>query len=162
MSSLHIPLTLLDPDGGWVNAPLHVHELHGRPALLHFWSRNDAACRRELQQLLGWVEPLLPRGLQLVGVHVPMTRGEKLDTNAIEAAARELGLRYPIAVDDGSLAQSYGVDALPAYLVFDADGWLRHRMCGTHASDDVHPVLEHLEPLLEHHGDGHLDSTAAP
>ena len=66
--SFHIPLTLLDPDGGWVNAPLHVHELHGRPALLHFWSRNDATCRRELQQLLGWVESLRPRGLQLVGV----------------------------------------------------------------------------------------------
>lgn len=144
MSALDVPLTLLDPEGGWINAPVHVHDLHGRPVLLHFWSTNCESCKEQFPRLQSWLAEFGPKGLQLIGVHVPM-EGEDLakdlDTNAIEATVKRLGLRYPVAVDDGSMAAAYGVEALPAYLVYDPNGVLRHRAAG---EDALSPLLRQL------------------
>jgi len=145
---LDIPLTLLDPDGGWINAPLHVHDLHGRPVLLHFWSTHDESLQEQLPQLLEWIREFAPRGLQVIGVHVPLD-GEDLrkamDTNDLEARAKQLSLHHPIAVDDGSMMAAYRVSGLPSYLIYDAFGKQRMRVSGTHESlRMVRQVLDRL------------------
>jgi thiol-disulfide isomerase/thioredoxin len=144
MSALDVPLTLLDPEGGWINAPVHVHDLHGRPVLLHFWSTNCDPCEGQVLELQGWLKEFGPRGLRVIGVHVPMAEEElekALDTNALEAEVKRLGLRYPVAVDDGSMAAAYGVEGLPACLVYDPNGVLRHRAAG---EDALSPLLRQL------------------
>ena len=157
-----IPLTLLDPDGGWVNAPVHVSELHDRPVLLHFWSTHCVSCKEQLPPLHRLIAELEPRGLRVIGVHVPLNEDEDaLDTNVIETEARRLNLKHPIAVDDGSMAQSYGVKAIPAFLVFDKNGELRHQVSGEKA-------LGHLRSALERAVEAHVSaphgdiSAAAP
>jgi peroxiredoxin len=148
MATLDIPLVVLDPNGGWINAPVHVHELHGRPVLLHFWSARSEACRAQFPQLRAWLQAFTPRGLQVVGVHVPspgQPLARALDTRALEAlVVRELGWHHPVAVDDGAVAQVYGVQVVPAYLIFDSQGLLRHRVSGEGAVRHVQHVLERL------------------
>ena len=78
MSSHDVPLTLLDPEGGWINAPVHVHELRGRPTLLYFWSELSKTNQEQLPKIKALLDEFVPKGLQVIGVHVPMD-GEDLE-----------------------------------------------------------------------------------
>ncbi|HYH95570.1 TlpA disulfide reductase family protein [Hyalangium sp.] len=140
----HIPLTLLDPDGGWINAPVHVSQLRGRPVLLHFWSMDCEDCIGQLAQVQDWILEYGPRGLVVIGVDVTHSEDELRDTNAVEFFARRHGLRHPIAVDDGSMAQAYGVDSHPGYLVFDTQGILRLHAFTPEQLEEVRMVLDRL------------------
>jgi peroxiredoxin len=140
----YIPLTLLDPDGGWINAPVHVSQLHGRPVLLHFWSMDCESCGDQLEQVQEWIREYSARGLVVIGVDVTHSESELRDTNAVEQFAREHGLLHPIAVDDGSMAQAYGVESHPAYLVFDTQGILRLEAIRPAQLQEVRRLLERL------------------
>ncbi len=148
MSSLDVPLTLLDPRGGWINAPVHVHDLHGRPVLLYFWTERFTSSQTQLPRLQALVREFIPRGLQVIGVHVPMKgqdAKQAMDTNDIEATVKRLGFHHPVAVDDGSMAQAYGVQGTPAYLVFDESLKLRLRVLGDESLEEaLRPLLERL------------------
>jgi peroxiredoxin len=139
-----VPLTLLDPDGGWINSPVHVSELHGLPVLLHFWSMDCESCLGQFAQVQDWIQAYGPRGLVVIGVDVTHSERELHDTNAVEDFARRHALRYPIAVDDGSMAQAYGVDSHPGYLVFDTQGILRLHASTPEQLPDVRRILERL------------------
>ena len=140
----YIPLTLLDPDGGWINSPVHVSQLHGRPVLLHFWSMDCESCVEQLAQVQDWIREYIPRGLVVIGLDVTHSESELRDTNAVEEFARRHRLRHPIAVDDGSMAQAYGVDSHPGYLVFDTQGILRLQATRPEQMQDVRRLLERL------------------
>jgi peroxiredoxin len=140
----YVPLTLLDPTGGWINAPVHVSQLHGRPVLLHFWSMDCDSCIDQLAQLQEWLRDYGPRGLVVIGVDVTHSEQELRDTNAVEAFALKHGLRHPIAVDDGSMAQAYGVESHPSYLLFDTQGILRLRASDLERSQELRMLLERL------------------
>ncbi|OJH37644.1 TlpA family protein disulfide reductase [Cystobacter ferrugineus] len=145
-SSLDVSLTVLDPPGGWINAPVHVHDLHGRPVLLYFWTERFASSQSQFPRLQSLVREFIPRGLQVIGVHVPMkgqAPDQAMDTNDIEATVKRLGFHHPVAVDDCSIAQAYGVRGTPAYLVFDESLKLRLRVMGDESLEEV------LRPLLE-------------
>jgi len=142
MQTHEIPLTLLDPDGGWVNAPVHVTETHGHPVLLHFWSMDCVHCVKQLGQVNDWLRQYGARGLQVIGVDITHSDAELRDTNRVEEFARRHGLTHSIAVDDGSMAQAYEVDNHHAVLLFDPYGHLR-----LHAEDDQ--GLRDIQALLE-------------
>ncbi|RKH38388.1 peroxiredoxin family protein [Corallococcus llansteffanensis] len=144
MASTKIPLTLLDPDGGWVNAPVHVSELDGLPVLLHFWTMDCEDCAAQFEAVNQWIVDYGPRGLKVIGVDVTHSETELRDTNKVEGFAREHALRYPIAVDDGSLAKAYGVDRHPAFLLFGTDGRLTHRAAGKDALRRIRALLKDL------------------
>lgn len=145
MSSHPLTLTVLDPNGGWVNAPLHVHDLRGWNVVMYFWNRDHAQCHEMLAEVNRWSQDLGMRGVQAVGVHVPLqgTGQKALDTNAVETAARQHHLRHAIAVDDGAISQAYGVTGIPTILLFDGSGRLRHR-----ASGDFAQLRSELERLV--------------
>jgi peroxiredoxin len=140
----YVPLTLLDPDGGWINAPVHVSQLHGRPVLMHFWSMDCDSCIEQISKLQEWIREYGPRGLVVIGVDVTHSEEELRDTNAVEGFARKYGLRHPIAVDDGSMAQAYGVEEHPAYLLFDTQGFLRLKSSTLEESRELRMLLERL------------------
>jgi peroxiredoxin len=140
----YVPLTLLDPDGGWINAPVHVSQLRGRPVLMHFWSMDCATCVEQIFQVQEWIREYGPRELMVIGVDVTHSEAELRDTNAVEGFARRHGLRHPIAVDDGSMAQAYGVESHPAYLIFDTQGILRLHAFTPGQMQEVRMLLERL------------------
>ncbi|AEI62271.1 peroxiredoxin family protein [Corallococcus macrosporus] len=143
MPTLDIPITLLDPDGGWINTPVHVSELDELPVLLHFFSVKQRGGDEDIDAVKRLIAEFAPRGLKVISVDVTHSAKELRDTNAVEAFARRHGLYHPIAVDDGSMARAYDVADTPAWLVFDADaGRLRHHFSGRNASRHVRQVLE--------------------
>jgi peroxiredoxin len=145
MSTPKIPLKLLDPDGGWINAPVHVSELDGQPILLHFWSMDCQDCTAQFTEVKQWLQVFSPQGLRIIGVDVTGSEQELKDTNAVEEFALQHGLSYPIAVDDGSMAKAYRVSQHPAFLLFSAEGWLRFHFSGP---DGVRKVKTALGLLM--------------
>jgi thiol-disulfide isomerase/thioredoxin len=144
MQTHEIPLTLLSPTGGWVNSPVHVSETHGHPVLLYFWSMDCESCISLMDQVRAWQQEYGGRGLQVIGVDVTHSAAELRDTNRVEQFAREHGIRYPIAVDDGSMAQAYEVDTHPTVLLFDPYGHLRLHADDAQGMRDIHLLLERL------------------
>ncbi|MBZ4414875.1 peroxiredoxin [Myxococcus sp. RHSTA-1-4] len=143
MPTLDIPIKLLDPTGGWVNTPVHVSELDELPVLLHFFSMKEVHATADFDDLKRFIAEYGPRGLKVISVDVTHSEKELRDTNAVESFARKHDLRHPIAVDDGSMAQAYGVTQTPAWLVFDADaGRLRHHFTGRNGAHHVRQVLD--------------------
>ncbi len=148
MSSMDVPLTLLDPEGGWINAPVHVHDLRGRPTVLYFWSELSKTNEQQLPTIKALLDEFIPKGLQVIGVHVPMDGedlGHALDTNDIESIVKRMGFRHPVAVDDGSMEAAYGVTEVPTFLVYDAFGILRFREEGGQSvSPELRRILDRL------------------
>jgi peroxiredoxin len=157
MATPKIPLKLLDPDGGWINAPVHVSELDGRPVVLHFWSMACEDCTGQFAEVKQWLDVFGPQGLRFIGVDVTRSQQELSDTNAVEGFARQHGLRYPIAVDDGSMAKAYGVTQHPSFLLFTAEGWLRYHLSGRDAAQKVGSALRLLM-----HAQGAMGAVSAP
>lgn len=94
----------------------------GRVLVLDFWAGWCAPCRDAVPPLRRLAEKFGPRGLVVVGVNA----GE--DATTALAAAAELGITYPVLLDE-SLALSDRVAAgqLPALLVIDDRGAIVHR-----------------------------------
>jgi thiol-disulfide isomerase/thioredoxin len=154
MPKLNSPLQALDPALGWINAPVHVHELAGHPVLLHFWSVHCESCLNDMPQLHALLERYLARGLKVIGVHVPLHEAD-LDTQQVEEHVQALHLHHPIAVDDSStirsITLSHDVRAVPAFLVYDRDGRLRHYSSGPQALGNLEYALERVVAGQEEH-----------
>jgi thiol-disulfide isomerase/thioredoxin len=144
MPRLNTPLNALDPANGWVNAPVHVHELSGWPVLLHFFSSSSEGSVDQVPELLALVERFKAQGLKVVGVHVPLNEGD-IDTNYVEQQMRRLKVSWPVAVDDSgtehSITRAHDVQGIPSLLVFDRNGLLRHHASGPRAVADIEAAL---------------------
>jgi thiol-disulfide isomerase/thioredoxin len=92
-------------------------EIDGQVVWVDFWASWCAPCRRSFP----WMNQMLSRyqdeGLQIIGVNVDKER-EMAETFLAETPA-DFDLRYDPA---GSLAEQFGVVAMPSSFVLDAEG----------------------------------------
>lgn len=89
------------PAGSWINSPpLRLSALRGHPVLVEFWTFGCSNCRNTLPWLRQVYEQYSPRGLVVIAVHSPEFEHER-GAAAVERAVRQLGIRYPVMVDDG-------------------------------------------------------------
>ena len=89
----------------------------GHVVVLAFWATWCPACRQEGPVLSRVREQLEPRGDRVVGLSV-----DHGSVAAIGAAARRLGMTYPIAVVDREVADRFNVELLPTVYVIDPRG----------------------------------------
>jgi cytochrome c biogenesis protein CcdA/thiol-disulfide isomerase/thioredoxin len=106
--------------------PLTLAQLRGHVVLVDFWTYSCINCQRTLPHVEAWYQRYHADGLEVVGVHSPEFAFEHVVSN-VRAAARALGVTYPIAVDD-SLATwaAYANEYWPAEYLIDAHGVIRH------------------------------------
>lgn len=93
----------------------------GRAVALHFWAEWCPICRLEE----GSISALQTDWPVLT---VAMKSG---NAAGVQAVLRQRGLPWQAAVDaDGSLSQRYGLGAVPAFIVLDAQGRIRFAELG--------------------------------
>jgi thiol-disulfide isomerase/thioredoxin len=120
------------PAGAWINSPpLRLSELRGRPVLVEFWTFECSNCRNTLPWVEHIYEQYAPRGLVVIAVHSPEFDRER-GAAAVERAVRQLGIRYPVMVDDAfrywtALDNRYW----PAFYLIGPDG----RIVATHIGE---------------------------
>src|SRR4051794_28948238 len=111
----------------WLNTsrPLSLPRLRGRVVLIDFWTYSCVNCLRTLPHLEAWDRAYRKDGLTIVGVHTPEFAFEHGRSN-VRRAAKDLGVRYPIAVDNAyGTWNAYGNQYWPAEYLIDRNGHVR-------------------------------------
>ena len=116
----------LDGLGPWFNSPpLTREQLKGKVVLIDFWTYSCINCLRTLPYLKAWDAKYRKDGLVIIGVHAPEFAFERDPANVAKAIA-DLGIRYPVALDNryvlwSALKNQYW----PAHYFVDAQGRIR-------------------------------------
>lgn len=113
------------------------------------WSRRSVALLPSLAELRAEFEP---RGVELLSVRLedpPGGEGEDLSGERAERFAYPLGSLL-LREDFAAVSRRYGFSDLPAVLIFDAAGRLRHAFDGVDPVSGARPedVADAIESLL--------------
>lgn len=116
---------------GWLNsAPLATASLRGKVVLVDFWTYSCINCLRALPYVRAWQTRYADHGLVVIGVHAPEFAFEK-DVGNVSKAVRELGIGYPVALDnDYAIWRAFRNQYWPAHYFIDAQGRIRHHHFG--------------------------------
>ncbi len=114
----------------WLNTPgdkpITLKSLRGKVVLVDFWTYSCINCQRSLPHVEAWYSRYHADGLEVVGVHTPEFAFEHVVSNIV-SAAHQLGVRYPIAVDNNYATwDAYSNMYWPAEYLIDATGQVRH------------------------------------
>ena len=113
--------------------------------LVDFWTYSCINCLRTLPapQDLGRAPTARP-GLTIVGVHTPEFAFEHVPSN-VRKATRELGVRYPVAIDDGYKTwDAYQNGAWPTEYLIDRRGHIREIKEGEGNYDETERTIRKL------------------
>ncbi len=100
---------------------LRLKEMRGEVVLINFWATWCGPCRQELPQLNKLHEQYAKAGFTLLGINVDA------DAKSAAAMAARLGVTFPVLHDrDKRVSRLYGVDTMPATLIVDRSGKVRH------------------------------------
>jgi cytochrome c biogenesis protein CcdA/thiol-disulfide isomerase/thioredoxin len=115
----------------WVNSPaLAPEELRGKVVLVDFWTYSCINCLRALPYVKAWYAKYKDHGLVVIGVHSPEFAFEK-DPASVRRAVSELGVTYPVALDDDyAIWQGFNNQYWPAHYFIDAAGHIRSHHFG--------------------------------
>lgn len=109
----------------------------GAPVWINFWAPWCPACRTEMPRLEGFHLEHADDGLVILGV------GVRDSPESMRAYADEVGVSYPIVVDDvGTVADAYQALALPVHYWIDRDGIVRDWAFGEVPPDLLASSLE--------------------
>jgi peroxiredoxin len=122
---------------------LRLAEQRGQVVMVNFWATWCGPCRQEMPHLNRLHESYKKAGFTLLGVNIDD------DPKAAIALAQRLGVNFPVLLDtDKKVAKTYDLNAMPATLLIDRDGRVRHIYRGY--KDGAEQTYEqHLRALLK-------------
>lgn len=107
--------------------PFDLAAERGHVVVLNFWASWCGPCRQEMPQLNRLHDTYRGAGLVLLGVNV--------DDDPQRAAdiARRQGIRFPVLLDsDKAVVRRWDLGSMPATVLIDRDGRVRHLHRGWH------------------------------
>ena len=121
-------------------APDSLARYRGKVTLVNLWASWCAPCRSETPALERLFEEDRGRGLIVLGID----QGESAD--AASAFVRQMGLTYPILVDEGQqYGRAYAAVGLPTSIVVDRSG---HIVRGIDGELSIDQMREAVDPVL--------------
>ena len=135
----------LDGATQWLgSAPLGAEQLRGKVVLVDFWTYSCINCLRALPYVKAWHQKYHDQGLVVVGVHAPEFAFER-DPGNVAKAVRELGIGYPVAVDNQyTIWRAFRNQYWPAHYLIDAQGRLRYHHFGEGNYAETERVIQQL------------------
>jgi thiol-disulfide isomerase/thioredoxin len=141
----HSALSTLDGAPVWLNSdPLTAGGLRGRVVLVDFWTYSCVNWLRTLPYVRAWHERYRENGLVVVGVHAPEF-GFEHDLDNVRRAARELGVGYPVVIDNKfAIWRSFDNHYWPAVYLVDPEGRIRFHHFGEGAYEAIERAIQRL------------------
>ena len=122
--------------------PFRLSDHRGEVVVLNLWATWCPPCRHEIPDFIALQEELGDQGLTVVGVAL-----DEGGWDAVGPFADEMGINYPVAVDDGTVDGLYGPTvSFPTTFIIDREGNVAHYVPGMILRDDLEPLLR---PLLD-------------
>jgi thiol-disulfide isomerase/thioredoxin len=117
-------------------------ELRGKVVLIDFWATWCQPCKKEMPGYQKLLDQYGSRGFTVVGFKFDTM----MDTEDPILFAKDIGVRYPLAVADHDLKQKFGgIQGLPTTMLYDRLGILRQKIVGFEYTDviesEIKPVL---------------------
>src|SRR5919106_1398815 len=140
---------------GWLNSePLTPEGLQGRVVAVQFWTYTCVNWLRTLPYVREWAAKYHDQGLSVIGVHTPEFGFER-DVDNVIAAAQEMRVDYPIALDSNyAVWRAFANQFWPALYIADAAGRIRFH----HFGEGEYPMTEMvIQQLLLNAGAGDID-----
>src|SRR6476646_6362338 len=152
----------LDGLGPWFNSPpLTREQLLGKVVVIDFWTYSCINCLRSIPYVKAWDAKYRKDGLVVIGVHAPEFAFEREPAN-VAKAIQELGIRYPVALDNqyrlwSALHNNYW----PAHYFVDAQGRIRYHHFGEGEYAMSERVIRQLLAEAGHAPAGDMTAVAA-
>ena len=106
---------------------LTVAGLRGKVVLIDFWGTWCAPCKTEMPGYQMLMDRYGPQGFTVVGLKVDVMQ----DTEDPVQFAKQIGVRYPLAVAADDLRQKFGgLEGLPTTMLYDRTGILVKKVIG--------------------------------
>lgn len=139
------PMPSLDGAVEWLNSPpLTAESLRGKVVLVDFWTYSCINCLRSLPYVKAWADKYKDDGLVVIGVHAPEFAFER-DVANVKNAVKELGLSYPVAVDNNyAIWQAFNNHYWPAHYFIDARGRVRYHHFGEGDYEQSEKIIREL------------------
>jgi thiol-disulfide isomerase/thioredoxin len=118
-------------DTEWLQSkPLTVAGLRGQVVVVHFWTFGCINCIHNYPAYKAWQEKFAGKGVTVVGIHSPETKGEA-DVKRVRASAEKNGLKFAIAVDNRLQNwKNWNNRYWPTIYLIDKQGRVRYRWEG--------------------------------
>ena len=113
--------TLPTLDGGEIS----LADYAGQPVILDFWASWCPNCNQTAPHLTRFHQET--ENVAVIGINM----GVRETDAEIRGHVSEHGIDYPIALDDGSVTETYRVTATSTYVFIDGDGVIREIKSGT-------------------------------
>src|SRR6266849_3511026 len=138
-------LASLERANEWLNSlPLTPSALRGKVVLIDFWTYTCINWRRTLPYVRAWAEKYRDQGLVVIGVHAPEFSFEK-NLNNVRWAVKDMGIDYPIAVDnDHAIWRAFKNQYWPALYFIDSQGRVRHQYFGEGSYEQSEMIIQEL------------------
>lgn len=129
----------------WLNSePLTPAGLHGQVVLVEFCTYSCVNWLRTVPYVRAWDERYRDYGLVVIGAHTPEFEFEH-NVGKIQSALDEMGIRYPIVVDnDYAVWRAFDNNYWPALYFAGADGRIRHHHFGEEDYERSERVIQQL------------------
>jgi cytochrome c biogenesis protein CcdA/thiol-disulfide isomerase/thioredoxin len=129
----------------WLNSPpLTAEGLRGKVVVVDFWTYSCINCLRSLPYVEAWAKKYQSQGLVVIGVHTPEFAFEA-DTNNVRRAVQNLGVTYPVAIDnDRTIWRAFRNDYWPAHYFIDGQGRIRAHHYGEGDYDKSEQIIQRL------------------
>jgi hypothetical protein len=129
----------------WLNSePLTPDGLKGKVVLVEFCTFSCVNWLRTVPYVRAWDERYRDDGLVVIGAHTPEFEFEH-GVEKINAALDQMGVRYPIAVDnDYAVWRAFDNNYWPALYFADAEGRMRHHHYGEEDYERSERVIRQL------------------
>jgi len=99
-------------------------QLRGKVVLIDLWATWCGPCAAAAPLLDQAYRDLKAKGVEFIGIAVP----PKASPEEVRAAARRIGMNYPVAIWNPQLAERIqGVHAVPTYILIAPD-WTIHKL----------------------------------
>jgi len=100
---------------------LRLSEFRGDVVMINFWATWCGPCRQEMPLLDELYSTYQRVGFNLLGVNIDDDSGKAMNM------ITELGVSFPVLFDTRKeVSKLYAVDAMPATIIVDRDGRVRH------------------------------------
>jgi thiol-disulfide isomerase/thioredoxin len=115
----------------------------GKPMVINFWATYCGPCKLEMPWFEEFSKKYAAQGLQVVGIDDE----EGVTKQEVAAAAKKVGVTYPILIADKNAESAFGLgDYLPVTFYIDANGVVQAQTPGAPSKAQVEANIRKILP----------------